>query len=148
MIQRKTQSSTYWADYTIASEDLQYLSTLLVEDELPRSTEELSRALVLHRARQEEALIERALSEGTPYRPKQSFEVGERVVFPALGYRAGEVVEVRSGYNPEYDPFKVVRVVFEDPGGDGVDPLQPARTGTVHKISSRKFFILAKAMGS
>ena len=114
MIQRKTQSSTYWADYAIASEDLQYLSTLLVEDELPRSTEELSRALVLHRARQEEALIERALSEGTPYRPKQSFEVGERVVFPALGYRAGEVVEIRSGYNPEYDPFKVIRVMFAE----------------------------------
>ena len=114
MIQRKTQSSTYWADYAIASEDLQYLSTLLVEDELPRSTEELSRALVLHRARQEEALIERALSEGTPYRPKRSFEVGERVVFPALGYRAGEVVEIRPGYNPEYDPFKVIRVAFEE----------------------------------
>ncbi len=114
MIQRKTQSPTYWTDYAITSEDLQYLSTLLVEDELPRSTEELSRALVQYHARQEEALIERALSEGTPYRPKRRYEVGERVVFPALGYLAGEVVGIRPGHNPEYDPFKVIKVEFED----------------------------------
>lgn len=114
MIQRKTQSSTYWADYAITSEDLQYLSTLLVEDELPRSTEELSKALVLHQARQEEALIERALSEGTPYRPKRAYEVGERVVFPAIDFRAGEVVDIRPGQNPEYDAFKVIRVEFDE----------------------------------
>lgn len=116
MIQRKTQAPSYWADYAVKSEDLQYLSTLLVEDELPRSTEELSHALVLHIARQEEALIDRALSEGTPYRPKWSFEVGERVVFPALDYLAGEVVNVRPGHNPEYDAFKVIKVAFE--GGE------------------------------
>jgi hypothetical protein len=116
LIQRKTQSPTYWADYAITSEDLQYLSTLLVEDELPRSTEELSRGLVRHHARQEEALIERALSEGTPYRPKKRYEVGERVVFPALGYRAGEVIAVRPGHNPEYAPFKVIKVALD--GGE------------------------------
>ncbi|MFO7741998.1 MAG: hypothetical protein R6X31_06770 [Anaerolineae bacterium] len=114
MIRRKTQSSDYWADYTITSEDLQYLSTLLVEDELPRSTQELSHALVLHHARQEEALIARALSKGTPYRPKDSYEVGERVVFPVLDYRSGEVVSVRPGHNPEYDPFKVIKVRFDE----------------------------------
>ncbi|MGD2105299.1 MAG: hypothetical protein PVJ55_09360 [Anaerolineae bacterium] len=114
MIQRKTQSSTYWADYAITSEDLQYLSTLLVEDELPRSTEELSKALVLNQARQEEALIEHALSEGTPYRPRRTYEVGERVVFPALDFRAGEVVNIRPGHNPEYDPFKVMKVEFDE----------------------------------
>ncbi|MGD2148041.1 MAG: hypothetical protein PVH41_15205 [Anaerolineae bacterium] len=112
MIRRKTQSPTYWADYVVASEDLQYLSTLLVEDELPRSTDELTQALVVHRARQEAALIERALSEGTPYQPKRSYELGERVVFPVLDYLAGEVVGVRPGHNPEYEPFKVIRVRF------------------------------------
>jgi hypothetical protein len=114
LIQRKTQSSTYWADYAIISEDLQYLSTLLVEDELPRPTEDLSRALVLHHSRQEDALIERALSRGTPYQPKRSYEVGERVVFPVFDYRVGEVVGVRSGHNPEYDSFKVIRVKFDE----------------------------------
>ncbi len=114
MIRRKTQSSEHWHDYAITSENLQYLSTLLVEDELPRSTEELSRALVAHHARQEEALIERALSRGTPYRPKQRYEVGERVVFPVLDYRSGEVIGVRPGHNPEHEPFKVITVRFDE----------------------------------
>ncbi len=116
MIRRETQSSDYWEDYAVTSEDLQYLSTLLLEDELPRSNRELSRALVAHHARQEEALIERALSMGTPYRPKESFTVGERVVFPVLDYSVGEVITVRPGHNPEYDPFKVIKVRFE--GGE------------------------------
>lgn len=114
MIRRKTQHSDHWDEYVITSDDLQYLSTLLVEDELPRSTIELSRALVSHHARQEEAVIERALSKGTPYRPKGSYEVGERVVFPVLDYRSGEVISVRPGHNPEHEPFKVIQVRFEE----------------------------------
>jgi hypothetical protein len=115
LIQRKTQNPAYWGDeFTITPEDLQYLSTLLVEEELPRSAEELGRALVLHRCRQEEALIERAMSQGTPYKPKGRYEIGERVVFPALGYRAAEVVGVRDGHNPEYGPFRVIQVKFEE----------------------------------
>lgn len=114
MIQRKTQDPVYWSDYTIIPDDLQYLSTLLVEDELPRSKEALSRALVLHRSRQEKALVESALSKGTPYQPQGSYEVGEMVVFPVLDYRVGEVVDVREGHNPEYDAFRVIRVAFED----------------------------------
>ena len=114
MIQRKTQDPNYWGDkFTITLDDLQYLSTLLVEDELPCSADELGRALILHRCRQEEALIERALSQGTAYQPKLSYEIDEPVVFPALGYRVGKVVGMRPGHNPEYDSFHVVQVKFE-----------------------------------
>lgn len=114
MVQRETQSPAYWGDqFTITPEDLQYLSTLLVEEELPRSAEELGRALILHRCRQEEALIERVLSKGTPYQPKRSYAVGEQVVFPALGYLIGEVIGVRPGHNPDYGPFQVIQVRLE-----------------------------------
>ncbi|MBL7064883.1 MAG: hypothetical protein ISS49_11855 [Anaerolineae bacterium] len=115
MIQRKTQSPAYWEDeFAVTPDDLQYLSTLLVEDELPRLAEELGRALVLYRCQQEEALIERALSRGTPYQPKCTYEVDEQVVFPALGYRVGKVVGMRPGNNPEYDSFQVIQVEFEE----------------------------------
>jgi len=117
LIQRKTQSPAYWGEeFSVTLDDLQYLSTLLVEDELPRSAEELGRALVLHRCRQEEVLIERAISKGTPYQPKRSYETGEHVVFPAMGYRVGEVVGKRPGHNPEYGSFQVIQVEFE--GGE------------------------------
>lgn len=114
MIERKTQNPDHWGDeFTVTPDDLQYLSTLLVDDELPRSAEELGRALVLHRCRQEEALIEHALSQGTPYQPKLSYEIGAQVIFPAMSYQVGEVVGVRPGHNPEYDSFKVIQVQFE-----------------------------------
>ena len=114
MIQRKTQDPDYWGDdFTVTSDDIQYLSTLLIEQELPRSAEELGRALILFRSRQEDTLIERALSKGTPYQPKQSYQVGESVVFPMLGYRVGEVTRVRPGRNPEYGEFQVIRVKFD-----------------------------------
>jgi hypothetical protein len=114
LIQRKTQNPAHWGDeFTVTPDDLQYLSTLLVEEEMPRSAKELGQALVLYRCRQEEALIERAMSRGTPYQPKRGYEVGEQVVFPALGYRVGEVVGMRPGHNPEYGPFRVMQVKFE-----------------------------------
>jgi hypothetical protein len=115
LIQRKTQDPAYWrGEFTVTSDDLQYLSTLLVDEELPRSAEELGEALVLYHCQQEEVLIERVLSKGTPYQPKRSYEVGEQVVFPAVGYRIGEVVSVRPGHNPEYGPFQVIQVKLEE----------------------------------
>ena len=70
MIRRKTQDPVYWSDeFVVSSDDLQYLSGLLIEDELPRSSEELGRAVVLHRCQLEEALVQRALASGIPYQP-------------------------------------------------------------------------------
>jgi hypothetical protein len=117
LIRRKTQDPAFWAEeYTVTSDEIQHISNRLIEEELPRSAEELSRALVLQRCRQEEALIERALAQGTPYQPKRSYEVGEPVVFPAENYQVGEVVGMRAGHNPEYGDFQVIQVQFEDDG--------------------------------
>jgi len=114
LIQRKTQSPDYWGDeFVVTPDDFQHLSTLLVEDELPRSAAELGHALVLHRCQQEEMLIERAMSQGTLYQPKRSYESGEQIVFPALGYLVGKVVGMRPGHNPEYNAFQVIQVEFE-----------------------------------
>jgi hypothetical protein len=114
LIQRKTQDPSYWdTEFQVTPDDLQYLSTVLVEEELPRSAEELGRALVLYHCQQEAALVEAVLSEGTPYQPKRSYGIGERVIFPALGYQIGEIVGIRPGHNPEYGPFQVIQVKFE-----------------------------------
>jgi hypothetical protein len=114
LIQRKTQSPSYWGDeFTITPDDLQYLGTLLVEEEIPLSANELGQSLVLFRCRQEEALVNGVMSKGTPYQPKRSYEIGEDVVFPALNYHIGKVIDIRAGHNPEHDPFQVILVEFE-----------------------------------
>ena len=115
LIQHKTQNPSYWdTEFKVTPDDLQYLSTLLVEEELPRSAEELGQALVSYHCQQEAALVEAVLSKGTPYQPKRSYEMGEQVIFPTFGYQIGEVIGIRPGYNPEYDSFQVIKVKFED----------------------------------
>lgn len=115
MIQQMTQDPTYWGDdFKITPDDLQVLGTLLMEEELPRSAEELAKALIAHHCQKEEALVQCAMSKGTPYQPRRSYEKGEKVVFPALDYRIGEVVGMRTGHNPEYGAFKVIKVKFDE----------------------------------
>ena len=111
----RTQDATYWGDgFSVTPDDLQYLSTMLVEEEMPRSAEELGWALVSHRCQQELALVEKALSRGTPYQADRGYAVGEQVVFPALDYRVGGVVGLRPGNNPAHGSFQVIRVDFGD----------------------------------
>ncbi len=115
VIRRNTQEAAYWENFRVTDEDLEYLSNLLMEREVPLPLDELAQAVVVFRCRREEERIAQELSKGTPYLPKNSYQVGEKVVFPALEYQVGEVVGVREGRNPEYGPFRVIQVAF--PGG-------------------------------
>ncbi|RLC89842.1 MAG: hypothetical protein DRI37_03040 [Chloroflexi bacterium] len=125
------KSDQYWEQFAILPTDLEYLTNLLVEDERPKTLEELGRELILHRHQQLVTLAEESLSQGRIYRPGESYEVEERIIFPNLGNLLGEVVAVRPGHNPQYEPFTVVQVrmtngderefAAELPGGHPLD---------------------------
>lgn len=117
MIVQETQTPAYWQKFAIDDRDLDYLYELFLEDDnRPRTIDDLALALVRRRCEMEEALIERKLARGTPFQPKDGYEVGESVVFPAFGYALGSVVGVQPGNNPKYGDFEVIQVRFE--GGD------------------------------
>ena len=44
--------------------------------------------------------------------PKQRYQVGQTLVFPALEFAVGQVTEVRKGQNPEHGDFDVIQVRF------------------------------------
>lgn len=111
-MRRMTQDASYWEELSITPQDLDFLGNLLVEREVPLSLDEMARALVVYRCQQEEERIARELSKGTLYLPKNSYEVGEVVVFPVFEFAAAEVVGTREGHNPEYGAFRVIRVRF------------------------------------
>jgi hypothetical protein len=113
MIVRETQTPAYWQEFAVDDGDLDYLYGLFLEDERPRIVDDLTLSLMRKRCESEEALIERELARGTIFQPKESYEVGERVVFPVLGYALAPVVGVRPGYNPKYGDFEVIQVLFE-----------------------------------
>ena len=114
-IRRNTQDPAYWEEFRVTEEDLEHLGNVLVESEIPLPLDDLARALMSFRVQREENRISRELSKGTPYLPKNTYEVGEEVVFPLFEYAVGSVVGVREGRNPEYGTFRAIQVEF--PGG-------------------------------
>jgi hypothetical protein len=131
---RATQSPDYWGSrFTLSGDDRELLLNLFVEDEQPRSTDELAQALIRHRVEREEAAIRRKQqAQGTLYQPKRAFQVDEQVVFPALEFAVGRVTAVRPGYNPDVPgPFKVIQVDLE---GGGVREFAAELTGD-HRLN-------------
>jgi hypothetical protein len=113
VIRRETQTPTFWHNYQVSESDLEYITTLFIEDEQPLTVDQLTLAVMQHRCWQEEELIKRKLARGFLFQPRESYEVGQTLVFPALGYVVGEVVAIRPGHNPEYGEFRVARVRVE-----------------------------------
>ncbi len=46
--------------------------------------------------------------------PKLTYQVGQALVFPALGWQSGEVLSSRAGQNPDLGDFQVIRVKMAD----------------------------------
>jgi len=105
----------YWETFEVTDEDVEFLYQHLLEEERPLSPEVLVEALVAERLRRErEALEQRRAGDRLIYLPKEHYEVGAQLIFPALDWAAGEVVAVRPGRNPELGDFEVIRVRFAD----------------------------------
>jgi len=114
MFVRETQTATYWQEFVVDDRDLDYLYELFLEDDnRPRTSDDLTLALIRSRCEKEEALIKGELARGTLFQPGEGYEVGEQIVFPVLGYALGSVVGARPGYNPKYGEFDVIQVRFE-----------------------------------
>jgi hypothetical protein len=112
VIQRKTQTAEYWQDFTLTPSDITFLRTLLLDAERPATTQALAEAVVAERCRREETELRAELSRGVMYQPKKRFKTGEKVIFPALEFRLGEIIDVRPGQNPEFGEFEVISVDF------------------------------------
>lgn len=108
-------SSSYWEDFCLSETDMEFLYNHLLEIETPQTTEELLHALVKERIRIEnENISQNREKEGKIYRPKDSHAIGQKLIFPALNWQKGEVIGIRPGNNPEYPPFSVIEVLFEN----------------------------------
>jgi hypothetical protein len=108
-------SSDYWKNLQITSQDIDFLHNHLFETETPLTTRELLTVLIHERHRTEQqALQQRRQGSGKIYFPKESFQVGDGIVFPSLNWKRGKVANVRPGNNPEIGEFDVLTVEMED----------------------------------
>ncbi len=115
MIQRKTQTANYWQEQmAVSRQDLDYLYDRVLDAAKPVPTTFLAQLLIERQCRREEEMIQAELSKGPAYQPKDHYEVGVQLIFPALDYVLGTVVGARAGRNPEHGDFTAIQVQFDD----------------------------------
>jgi hypothetical protein len=105
----------YWETFDLQEEDIEFIYSYLLEVETPLTPNELVAALVEERIRREiEDFEKQRTSAGDLYFPKDIYIEQQRLIFPALRWRQGEVVAMRPGVNPDILDFKVITVQFEN----------------------------------
>jgi len=110
----QTRSEVYWErDFQVTDGDLEALYAAILEDGRPRSLSEMVTLVMWRRYDQERQAILRQAAEGKLYRPREEYDVGQRLIFSALNYRMGTVVGTRPGHNPRYGDFTVLQVELE-----------------------------------
>ena len=117
MLLRRTQTASFWRDqFNVSHEDLDFIHGLILDAESPMTTSQLALQLIQEYQRRETARMESELKKGTVYQPGNDYSVGETLIFPAMDFLVGEVLESRAGQNPEHGQFDVIRVGFADSG--------------------------------
>lgn len=105
----------YWENFELEEDDLEFLYNHLLETETPQTPVELVSILVQERINREKQAIEKKRSSGGDlYLPKENYVVKQKLVFPHLAWKQGEVLSVRSGHNPDLGKFDVIEVAFND----------------------------------
>lgn len=108
-------AADYWLNFVVTSQDIEFLQTHLFETEMPLAERGLMRVLVEERIRAEkESLSKKQKGDGEIFLPKGTYSKGQKLVFPALNWRKGEVLSVRAGDNPQIGAFDVLEVAIED----------------------------------
>jgi hypothetical protein len=105
----------YWEEYELEGDDISFLYDYLLEHEKPLTSAELMPILVDQRIGQEKVRLEKKRLDGNDiYYPKEHYQVGKQLVFPAFEWQKGEIISTRNGENPAIGQFDVIQVEFEN----------------------------------
>lgn len=112
----RIDSAEYWIeDFEPTGDDLEALYAHMLDVLQPASIETLAATVV--RRRVAAALAARAATskgDGAVYVPANRYDVGQKVVFPAIGGLSGKVESVRPGNNgAHYGPYDVITVTLD-----------------------------------
>lgn len=104
-------------DVTITDDDIEYLTGILLEKEVPLSLQDLALALIDRHLQAEQTALFDRYKDVRVYVPAETYETGQRLLFTAFDNRLGQVVGTRDGDSPEYGAFTVIQVKFENGNG-------------------------------
>ena len=138
----ESQSLEYWvSDLIITGKDVEQIYNHFLEVEKPQTAGQISDVIFNYRITEERNRIKQLLSGRTLYQPRNGYEAGDKLVFPALRFASGEVQSIREGYDPRYGRYDVLSVeinsktrefaanltgdhVLNVDNGDGYDPFE------------------------
>ncbi len=115
MIQAQTQMAEYWGEqFSLKDSDIEQLYNHLLEVEKPQTIEELTATLIHKRVDEEIRSIKRSAKGHKIFQPQNEYEKGDKLLFPAMGFKRGVVSAIRDGFNPDEGNFKVVAVDIDE----------------------------------
>jgi len=108
---------SYWNEFDVSDKDVESIYNLLLDREVPLTTAEMADAIVRSRLeRFGREASEAPDLQAQAYLPGGEYQVGQTLVFPALGNLQGKVIGIRPGENPDFGVFDVIQVEFKDDG--------------------------------
>jgi len=111
VIQAQTQMAGYWGkQFSLTDSDIEQLYNHFLEVEKPQTIEQLSMTLISNRVDEEIRAIKRAAKGHLVYQPQNEYQIGDKLLFPAMGFMQGAVSAVREGFNPDEGSFNVITV--------------------------------------
>lgn len=114
MIQPQTQTRQFWENsFQVTAADIEQLYHYFLDNPEPHATRVLVETIMGNRVTAEMNKIKRQLAGRQIYQPKNTYGVGETLVFPNQAFMLGDVVDSRAGFNPEVGDFTVITVETE-----------------------------------
>ena len=114
MVRDPLTTPEYWSNLQLTSQDVEFLLNYLFEHETPLTAKELVSVFMEEHVQAQRLATQRQReASGRTYQPKENFQVGDDVLFPALDWKHGRIASVRPGVNPEIGTFEVVTVAMD-----------------------------------
>jgi hypothetical protein len=107
-------SSDFWGSIGATTADIERAYAFLLERGNAASSREIAAHLIEWHVREEEKRLAEAAARSAPaYQPKETFSVGQHLIFFALDNREGVVTQIRASDNPRLAPFQVIAVQLD-----------------------------------
>jgi hypothetical protein len=105
----------YWSSLQVTPQDVENLHNVLFERETPLAVRDLCIEFIESRIKMERSAAEKKQkSGGKSFLPKEKYQIGDELIFPALEWQHGKVSAIRVGVNPTINNFDVLTVEMDD----------------------------------
>jgi len=113
MVIASIEKEDFWSLLQITEKDIDFIYSKLFDIETPLKTIDLVKILISEII-EKEKINQKNLDhqKGEIYLPKDDFQIGQKISFPAFNSLDGTVISKRAGNNPDLGDFSVIEVQF------------------------------------